>query len=263
MGLFGAHFRFGSQLAFAQASDSLLDVVTAGMLLYTVRLAAAPEDRDHPFGHGRAEPLGGLVVAVLAGVMALEIVQNAATQWLTGGQADLDQRLLWFFVGKAAFKSVVFAVARLSPAYPRSPALDALTMDARNDVLASLLATSGVVGAQLGSPRIDTWLAFPMAAWILWTGVQLARENVRLLMGEAPPPLRQVELLALARGIEGVEDVHDLKAHFLGTALQVKVHVIVLPDISVKQAHDIGERVRLRLEEESDVSHALVHIDIE
>ena len=78
-GLFGAYIVFGSQLALAQAADSFMDVFTAGVLTWTVIVAAKPQDENHPFGHSRAEPIGGLVVAVVAGVLAIEVARSAGT----------------------------------------------------------------------------------------------------------------------------------------------------------------------------------------
>ncbi|MCG3184083.1 MAG: hypothetical protein ICCCNLDF_02195 [Planctomycetes bacterium] len=109
---------------------------------------------------------------------------------------------------------------------------------------------------------LDAWLALPVAGWIAWTGFELARENIRYLMCEAPPEERQDELRLLASKVEGVEAAHDLRAHYIGTVLQVQVHIVVKPDLTVLQAHDIGEAVRARLEHEEDVGHCAVHIDV-
>ncbi|HXS19004.1 MAG TPA: cation transporter, partial [Polyangiaceae bacterium] len=82
--LLGAYISYHSQLALAQFADSLLDVMTASVLAWTVRLSAKPEDKDHHFGHKRAQPLGALVTAVLTGVLAAEVVQHAVTALMDG-----------------------------------------------------------------------------------------------------------------------------------------------------------------------------------
>ena len=73
----GAHVVFASQLALAQAADSLLDVLTAAALAWAVRVASRPPDPGHPAGHHRAEPLAALLTAVVAGGLALEVVREA------------------------------------------------------------------------------------------------------------------------------------------------------------------------------------------
>ena len=261
--LFAGWWVFGSQLALAQAADSFMDVFTALVLTWTVAVAAQQPDKEHPFGHSRAEPIGGLVVAVIAGVLAIEVARSAVEALLTYKPLRLDWLLVAAFAAKAVFKIGMFAAARAGYTKSRSPALKALAVDARNDVLVSLLAIGGFFAARMGATRLDAWLALPVAAWIAWTGIELARDNIRLLMGEAPPDERLAELTVIATTVEGVKEAHDLRAHFLGTDLQVQLHVVVDPFLTVKQAHDIGEAVRMRLEEEDDVGHCSVHIDID
>jgi ferrous-iron efflux pump FieF len=262
VGLFGAWWEFGSQLALAQAADSFMDVFTAAVLIWAVFIAAQRPDKEHPFGHSRAEPIGALVVAVVAGVLAIEVGRSAVEALWTRKPVRLDLLLVVVFGAKFLFKSLMYGFARKGYRRTSSPALKALAVDARNDMLVSVLAIGGFFVARYGAPRLDAWLALPVAAWIGFTGVELARDNIRLLMGEAPPMARQQELQRVAAAIDGVKDAHDLRAHFVGTELHVHVHVVVAADLTVQQAHDIGEAVRMRIEEEEDVGHCSVHIDI-
>lgn len=262
VGLFWAYWAFGSQLALAQAADSSMDVITAGVLAWTVAVAAQSPDKEHPFGHSRAEPIGALVVAVIAGVLAFEVGRNAVEALMDQRPVTADWTLVGVFAAKSVFKTVIFTFSSMTFRRTRSPAMRALVVDARNDVMVSVLAITGFFGMRAGLPALDAWLALPVALWIAWTGFELARDNIRYLMGEAPSETRQDELRLLASGVPGVEAAHDLRAQFIGTVLQVHVHIVVKPDISVLQAHDIGEAVRVKLESEEDVGHCSVHIDV-
>jgi divalent metal cation (Fe/Co/Zn/Cd) transporter len=119
----------------------------------------------------------------------------------------------------------------------------------------------GYFGAEHGYLQLDAWLALPVGAAIGWGGFQLALENTRLLMGEAPPQSLQQELVALARGVPGVEGTGLLKAHYVGTELHAHVEISVDAHLTVAQAHDIGEDVRRALESSRGVAHCSVHID--
>ncbi len=248
---------FQSELAQAQAADSLLDFAGAFVLSWVVRVARRPQDESHPFGHARAEPLGALGVAMLAAMLALQVAQGAIAALISGPTIRTDGLLLQLFAAKVVFKGVVVTFARRSP----SPALRALAVDAQNDILVGLISVAGYVGMALGYSSLDAVLALPVAAWIGWSGLNLARENIDLLMGRAPPAQRQKELLQLAQTVEGVLDAHDLRAHHLGAQLSVSLHVTVAHDLSVKAAHDIGERVRTIIEREEDVLDCSIHID--
>ena len=255
-----AFLAFHSQLAFAQFADSFLDVVTAGVLAWTVALSAKPEDANHQFGHKRAQPVGALVTAVLTGVLAVEVVHHAISALLTGAEPELDILVLAVFGLKIVFKLGILASARRR-AVASEPAMKALAVDARNDVLTSCVAGLGFVAARYGAPQIDAWLALPLAVVIGWSGIDLAVDNVRFLMGEAPPLSRQQELVAAVHSVPGVLGVGALRTHYVGTELFSHVEVQVDASLTVGEAHDIGEAVRARLEALPDVGSCSVHID--
>lgn len=260
--LFTVYLRFDSQLALAQAADSLMDVFTATVLAFAIRVASQPKDENHPFGHSRAEPVAALITAVIAGVLAIEVGRSAIVALAQGREPMLEWPLAALFAGKLAFKSVIGLVGWRMLKKGAGPGIEALTIDARNDVLINSLALIGFFAARYGYPQLDAWLALPTVLWIGWSGWRLAADNIRLLMGEAPPHERQKELVALARTCPGVRDVPSLRAQHIGTKLHVHVEIALDETLTVRQAHDLGEAVRERLESEPDVGHATVHIDI-
>ena len=259
--LVAAYYVFSSQLALAQAADSFLDVFTALVLAWSVRVAAQPEDEKHPFGHARAEPLAALLAAMVTGILAFQVLQSAISALVSNTEPRLDYVLAVVFAVKLVFKFGVTIAARRLHGQGRSPAMQALAVDARNDVLINALSIVGFFVARFGWPAVDAFLAMPIALWIAYSGIELALDNIRLLMGEAPEMQRQNELLAIAGEVPGVLDTHDLRAHYIGTVLQLHLHVAVAPDLSVQAGHDIGEAVRERLESEHDVGVCSVHID--
>lgn len=257
--LFAAYLALDSQLALAQAADSTLDVITAAILAYVIGVGAQPEDPAHPLGHSRAEPIGALITAVIAGVLAIEVLRSAIGALWFGEVARADVTLLVAFAAKVVFKSLVFGTARLRGA--RSPALRALAVDARNDIVLSLVAIVGYLGARAGYPSLDAWLALPVGLWIGAAGIELLRDNLRLLMGEAPPPARQAELASRLAATPGVRGVRELRVHHLGTILDVRATIVVAGDLSARAAHDIGEDARARLLADDEVGHASIHVD--
>jgi cation diffusion facilitator family transporter len=258
-----AHFVHDSQLALAQAADSVTDAVTAAAFLYSLRVSGRPADADHPRGHHRAEPIAALLAAVLAGVLAVEVFREALGVLRGGAQPVMAWSLVAVFGVKIAAKTALSLTARRHQRGVRSPALHVLEVDARNDVLVGLVAVVGFFCARFGSPGWDAWLALPIACWIAWSGVGLASQNIRLLMGEAPPVERQEELLRIVREVRGVESVHDLNARYDGTQIDVSLHIVVDEQLSLRKAHDIAEAVEARLMAEPDVLLAMVHVDVE
>ncbi len=243
-----------SQLALAQAADSLLDVTGAFLLAWAVSVAREPRDAGHPMGHSRAEALGALGIAALASLLAFEVGRSALRALTEGVQVQLKGILLVLFFAKVVFKAGLWGAARRG----KGPALRALCVDARNDVLVGTVAVLGFVGGRLGAPELDAWLTLPLAVYIGWSGVGLARENIDLLMGAAPSDERQQELLEMVTETEGVSGARELRAQHLGSMLSVVVQLEVPGGLSVAAGHQIAERVRQRLEAVEDVVHASV-----
>lgn len=262
-GLFAAWVAFESQLALAQAADSLVDMLTAAALWWAVRISRAPPDDDHPVGHHAAEPLGALLVAVFAGALAVEVSTSAIEALKTGATPQLDPILAVAFAIKVVAKVFISRSAFAHDRQRSSPALRAIGVDSRNDVLVGCVALVGFVAARYGNPSVDAWLALPLAVWIGVAAVLLGMENVRLLMGEAAPPERRAELEAIANQVDGVRRAHSLRAHHRGSGIMVWVQVAVDPKLSVDRGHDIGEAVEELLGREVDVIDVFAHVDIE
>lgn len=258
--LVAVHVVFRSQLALAQAADSISDMLAGSALVWAVRQSAQPPDEDHPWGHARAEPIAALVVAVLAGVLAVEVLRGAVSALVEGAAPELHWALAAVFGAKVIFKSTIAVLATRGLRARVNPALDALRVDARNDVLVSSVAIVGFALARFGMPSIDAGLAVVIAIYVAFAGIRLARENVGLLMGAAAPAERHQELAQIAGAIEGVRAIDTLVATWSGAALHVHVEIAVDRDLPLLAAHEIGHAVEERLSHERDVSLAVVHV---
>lgn len=253
---------YDSQLALAQAADSFVDVCAALGLWWAVRVGARPPDEQHPFGHHAAESIAALGVAMLAAVLAFEVGADAVVALLSGGSARFEWPLAGAFALKVVAKVGLFAWARHVGRREDSPAVAAIAVDARNDVLVGAVGLVGFFVARAGWPALDALLALPVAAWVGYAGFDLGLENVRRLMGEAPEEERQEELRTIAAGVPGVRDVGPLQARAHGTRIELWVEVRVDGELSVREGHDLGEAVEARLLEEPDVTRAVVHVDV-
>lgn len=122
-----AAWRFQSDLALAQASDSFLDMMGALILAWTVRIASQPRDRRHPLGRGRAEPLGALAISVLDGILAVEVCSVCVRTLLGTPNVELSNWLLAAFLGKATSKGRLSELTRGKSLTAALPSQNALT----------------------------------------------------------------------------------------------------------------------------------------
>ncbi len=251
----------GSHLVLAQGADSLMDVAVTGILAFTARVGARPGDTNHPFGHDRAEPIGALVSAVLACVLALEVGRAALGAAFTHEVLALDTSMLFVFGAKFLAKSAFLAALALRSRKANSPAVDAVISDSRNDLAATAASTLGYVAIRAGVPYADTVFALGTCVYIARNGFALFRANLRYLMGEAPAAEVSHRLRVAASAVAGVHSMGHIAAHYVGNHLHVEIAVVVDAQLSATQSHDVGERVQRAVEAVPDVGRAFVHVD--
>jgi cation diffusion facilitator family transporter len=250
-----------SQLVLAQGFDSLVDIAAGIILAISVWVGSQPHDENHPYGHNRAEPIGALVTAVLAGVLAFEVLRSAVDSLIAGDVADMDIWVAAILGGKFILKGLLLTALVRRKQRTQSSAIDALRVDARNDLFACGTSLLGFGLASYGFHWADGVLAIPVAFYIGVNGFQLARENLRYLMGEAPSEEILQGLRGMTSKVEGVIDVGRLRAQYIGPQLHVEVEILINEFKSATQGHDIALRVQQVLEANDNVNQAFVHID--
>jgi cation diffusion facilitator family transporter len=252
----------GSLAVISDALNSLLDCVSYLLAFLSIRFSGQAPDRGHPFGHRRAEPLSAIVVAVFTGILGIEILKSAAMEIMgeegaieiTGftfaalGIAIIIKIFMYFYLGRCAKKNM-------------SSSLEALAIDSRNDILATLVALLGAGSSYAGIPVMDKIAAMGIALYILRSGYVIARKNIDYLLGASPGKKTLAEFREAAKSVEGVKRVSVLRAHFVGDRLHVEVGVVLDKKTKPEKTHEIGVRVQKKLEGEKLVSRAFVHID--
>lgn len=246
---------------FSETLNSLADVVSAVVLVVCVHWAWKRPDESHPFGHRRAEPIAGLVLAIFTGILGFEVCRRAAVDLWSG---DLPQRIgpypIFALCVTAGLKTWLTVYFRRRGKSLDSPALRATAIDCRNDVLVSLQGLAAVVVAELGLPMFDTLAAILVGGYILYSGYQIGLENLDYLMGRSPDRELLERIRTGAEGVDGVREVVDIKAHYVGTFVHVELTACVDGTLSTAESHDVCEATRTAVETISTVDRAFVHI---
>lgn len=262
VGLGAAYLLTGSTLALAQAADSLADALTGLGLLWALHVSRKPPDEQHPYGHQGAQPIAALVVAMLVGALAIEVLRRAIEVLTTEATPALGWSVAAAIGSKVAVKAVFVGLASRKALLRRNATLRAFRVDAASDLVVGVASLLGFFGAKYGGvPSLDAWLALPVAVWIGISGLGLARENIDLLMGTAPPRQWREALAEAIAAMPGVRGVAELRARSFGDEHHVWVEIRVDPHLTVGQAHDLGEAVERRLLEREGIGDAVVHVD--
>lgn len=249
----------GSIAAISDALNSFLDVFSYAVLSVAVYVQDREPDEGHPFGHRRAEPLAGLVIAILAALLGGTIIKDALFAFIIE-QASLKvteqalRVLLLAIVIKAGQALIYYWGARKT----ESSALKAGAVDSRNDILASSVVLIGMyfggVWEKIG--------ALVVGIWILYSGIRIGLENIGYLMGRGPDQAVIDAIRDVALSVPGVLAIDEIRAHFVGDKIHADVHVEVDGDLSVREAHAISEQVKYAVDQLPEVHNTFVHLDV-
>ena len=240
----GAGLATGSLGLIGDAVHSLLDVATSAFALLAVRTAGKPADREHPFGHGRAENLSAFAEGVVLLLTALGIGYEAVTRLVTGSSA-VDPALYAMAILGATIVIEAVRGAVLSRV-GRASGSQALTADAANrgaDVLSALAVLAGLVAARLGYPWADSVAALGVALLIGYIAGRLAWRSGDILIDRAPGGVEE-GLRDTIAGVSGVREVRSLRLRRSGKELLGDATVSARRTLSVEGAQALSRAVQ-------------------
>jgi len=249
---------------FAQALEMLSDVLVSSFLLLSIYWSRKPADEFHMFGHGRAQNVAALVSAtILIFFMSIETFREAIPKLFQAHETsefqDTNLALIVILVG-------MFVIAIPTVDILRSKAKDAsikaqLVSLLKDEVsyIAALIAIVLVTqGYYLADPLASTFVA----AVIALGGLYLFKDNVHYLVGRAPRKefMEKVELMA--KSVNGVLGVHDLRAEYVGPGIvHTGFHIEVAKGTAVEEADRIAHEVEERVSRETGCQHCVIHVD--
>jgi cation diffusion facilitator family transporter len=252
----------GSIALLSDAFNSLTDMVSSVAVFICVKIADKEADEGHPFGHKRAEPIAGLIVAVLAGILGFEIMRASVGRLLSGStEVTVGTLTLAVPVVTIILKGAMARYFSVVGKAVKSPAISASSKDSLCDVFVAIAALIGIIGVKLGFPWLDPAAGLIISLWIFYTGYSIGIENIDYLMGKAPPKQMLDEICKFALETCGVININTVRAHYVGHFIHVEVHVEVKKDLSTYDSHIIGEAVARAVEKIESIEKAFVHID--
>ncbi|QLH76205.1 cation transporter [Halosimplex rubrum] len=240
------------------ASDAVYSLVTVAGLYLTTR----PPDFEHPHGHERIEPFVGLFVALGIFVAGGTVLYQSATALLSGDvTVSRGPTAIAVLAVAAVAKFALYRYVLAAADRHNSPALTATAVDNRNDILTAGAAIVGVLGAGAGYPILDPLAAMVVAVGIVYTGIEVVRDNLGYLLGRAPPEDLRREIIRRALEHPDVEGAHDAIAHYVGPEIDVSLHIEVEGERTLYEAHDIESAVVDSIRELPEVDDVFVHVD--
>jgi len=248
----------------ADAIESGLDVFQSLIVWGGLKIAAAPPDKDHPYGHGKAEPLAAIVVSfgLLAGatVIAVESIREIRSPH----HAPASFTLVVLIVVVAIKETMFRVLGRVGDAI-KSTAVRSDAWHQRSDALTSLAAFIGISVALIGGEgyeAADDWAALFACSIIAFNGFRLLRPAVGEIMDMAPDPATEADVRVTALKVEGVKSLETCTVRKMGFDYFIDLHVEVNGDMSVRDGHALAHRVKdAIMDANSNVRDVLIHIE--
>ncbi|MBL0295452.1 MAG: cation transporter [Saprospiraceae bacterium] len=256
---------FGNSFALiADAIESITDILASFLVLLGIKYASKPPDENHPYGHGRAEPLiTVLVVGFLFAsglIIAIESIENIQTTH------DLPKIwTLYLLAPLILWKEISFQMVMKKAKETKSSALKADAWHHRSDAFTSIAAFIGIAIAIYFGPGYETaddWAALVAAGFILYNAYKIFRPALAEIMDEHLYDDMVSEIREIAAEVEGITHTEKCFVRKTGMKYYVDLHASVDANISVKEGHDLSHKLQDALKAKiPELGNVLIHIE--
>lgn len=234
----------GSVSIVADALNNLSDASSNIVSVLGFKLASKPADPEHPYGHGRFEYLSGLVVAVLVLMIGVELVKSSIDKVLNPSPVEFSLALVVVLAGSMAVKLWMAHLNRVLGERIKSETLLATAQDSKNDVIATGAVLACAIIAYVADVELDAWVGLAVGLYIGWSGVELIRDTVSPLLGQAPDPELVTHIRSKIMSYPGVLGTHDLMVHDYGPGRQfASAHVEMAAETDPLESHDTLDNI--------------------
>ncbi len=245
----------------ADAFNNLSDAGSSIITLIGFKMAGQKPDRDHPFGHGRIEYISGLLVSMVILFMALELIQSSIVKIITPVEPAFSPLVVVILLASILVKCyMAFYNYRIS-AKIASAAMKATATDSLSDTIATTVVLLSTLIYAFTGIVIDGYCGVVVGLFILYAGINAARDTVSPLLGQAPDPDFVQKINDIVMSHEKVMGIHDLMVHNYGPGrVLISLHAEVPSDGDILAMHDMIDLIEHQLRDTLQCS-AVIHMD--
>ena len=256
---------FHSQALVVDGIHSFTDVASDLVVLGVMRVSRQAPDEDHPYGHQRIETMGTMVLGSILIAVGAALAWDNTLRLLDGGTVNIPEWpvLVAAFISVAS-KEWIYRYTRRVGVAIRSDLIIANAWHSRTDALSSVVVLFSTMGAMLGYLWLDVLAAVIISGIIIHIGWRFTWDSVKELVDTGLSPEDTEALKHIASKTDGVRNVHELRSRRMGHNILLDVHLVVSPEISVSEGHQIGMQVVKAMRDSLDnILDINFHIDAE
>ena len=252
----------GSVAMLASLADSALDLAASLITYFAVRYAAAPPDREHRYGHGKAEAFAGLLQGGLVGISGVIIAIEAAPRLFAPVQIAHGFESIAVMLISIGLTAGLVAYQTRAVRRTGSVATRADRLHYAGDLAANAVVLAGIgAGAYLGVGWADPVAALLVAAWLVYGSLKVAREAADHLLDREVADETRARIRALAEADARILKVHELRTRTSGPYLHIQFHAELSPDLTLEAAHRIVVEAENRIRAEFPTADIIIHPD--
>ena len=244
----------------ADAFHTLADMASSAVVVFGFKMASKPADKEHPFGHGRAETIAAFTISILIGFAGFEFIKTGITRFI-GDEIIEISRILFVIVTITIMLKE--CLARLSLSLAEKIKSDTLRADGihhRSDMFSSLLVLAAFGGVQLGYPKMDALMGLGVGTMMIYSAYKIVRSTIDDLLGKPMDSKTVDQIITISKEVEGVSNVHDIIIHTYGAQKFISLHIEIDEDKSSEKMHDIADYVEKKLSSEMEAD-VVTHVD--
>lgn len=250
-----------SSSVLASLADSSLDILVSLMNFFAIRLAFSPADKEHPFGHGKAESLAALMQAAFISGSAFVLLLHAGERLLNPIAIVNWQDAVWVMTASLILTLILIGYQRWVYSKTGSLAVKADSAHYFSDVLANIVVIFSLVGVSFGYFWLDPLVAGLIVLALLYSAYGIAKEALNMLMDHALDPDVVDLVQRLVADNDGILGCHDIKTRQSGNVQFIQLHLDFPIDCLLVDAHREGEQLSADITQVYPRADVLIHHD--
>jgi cation diffusion facilitator family transporter len=243
------------------AADSLRDIVATGVVIFSLNFARKPADKEHPFGHGRIEDVGGVIVALFLLLMGLTFLKESFMRFIKPQPLTINFYIVSIMAVASVIKFLLGFITQFVSKKATSAILEADAFHHYTDCITTAIVAVGLVFVKFGFTYVDAILGFIIAFLIIWWSFKMLREFTDNLIGKCPPVEFCDKIKNIALSFTSVSGVHDVEIHSYGRNKVISLHIELSPQLSLREAHSIADSIEKKINTEN-LGRCIVHVDL-
>jgi cation diffusion facilitator family transporter len=250
----------GSVAIIADAWHTLSDSFSSILVIIGAKVSNKPADKQHPFGHGRAEIIASIIIGVLLAVIAFDFVLESIHKLRNHESAQYGKIAIFVTIFSVLVKEALAQYAFWASRRSKAKSLKADAWHHRSDAISSLVLLIGIlVGKNYW--WMDAVLGFMISALLFYAVYEIMKDSISSLLGEKAPDELVQQIMEVSQNSTDIDvRPHHILAHNYGNHTEVTLHIKLPPDMNLEEAHSIATKIEQNIEKDLKIC-ATIHME--